>query len=180
VFYLFVLGWFFLGIAISSDIFMAGIEKITSRKTRVPHPLDKTRKVTVAVWNYTVANLTLMAFGSSTPEILLSIIELVSKNMFTGELGASTIVGSASFNLFIIIGVCISVIPPTEVRMIADLVVYVITAFFSIFAYFWLYYVLVVESPDAVTIWEGSITLFMFPLLIVLGFMADKGYFSKR
>jgi solute carrier family 8 (sodium/calcium exchanger) len=113
-----MLGWFFLGIAISSDIFMEGIEKITSQKQRIPHPLDKTRKVTVAVWNYTVANLTLMAFGSSTPEILLSIIELISKDMFTGELGASTIVGSASFNLFIIIGVCISVIPPTEVRMI--------------------------------------------------------------
>lgn len=127
-----MLGWFFLGIAISSDIFMAGIEKITSQKQRIPHPLDKTRKITVAVWNYTVANLTLMAFGSSTPEILLSIIELISKNFFTGELGASTIVGSASFNLLIIIGICISVIPATEVRMINDMVVYVITAIFSV------------------------------------------------
>jgi solute carrier family 8 (sodium/calcium exchanger) len=31
----------------------------------------------VAVWNPTVANLTLMALGSSAPEILLSVIETV-------------------------------------------------------------------------------------------------------
>ena len=31
----------------------------------------------VMVWNPTVANLTLMALGSSAPEILLSVIETV-------------------------------------------------------------------------------------------------------
>lgn len=31
----------------------------------------------VAVWNPTVANLTLMALGSSAPEILLSCIETI-------------------------------------------------------------------------------------------------------
>ena len=52
-------------------------------------------KTAYNTWNDTVANLTLMAFGSSTPEILLSIIELFAKDMHTGELGAATIVGSA-------------------------------------------------------------------------------------
>ena len=33
----------------------------------------------VLVWNETVANLTLMALGSSAPEILLAIIEQVQK-----------------------------------------------------------------------------------------------------
>jgi hypothetical protein len=33
-------------------------------------------KVTAKVWNGTVANLTLMALGSSAPEILLAIIEV--------------------------------------------------------------------------------------------------------
>lgn len=47
----------------------------------------------VHVWNPTVANLTLMALGSSAPEILLSIIEIVGKNFKAGELGPSTIVG---------------------------------------------------------------------------------------
>ena len=45
------------------------------------------------VWNPTVANLTLMALGSSAPEILLSVIEIMSNNYYSGELGPSTIVG---------------------------------------------------------------------------------------
>lgn len=50
-----------------------------------------------------MANLTLMALGSSAPEILLAIIE-TSGNLggCPGELGPSTIVGSAAFNLLVI------------------------------------------------------------------------------
>ena len=44
-------------------------------------------------WNDTVANLTLMALGSSSPEILLSIIEIIGNNFKAGELGPGTIVG---------------------------------------------------------------------------------------
>lgn len=55
----------------------------------------------VKVWNPTIANLTLMALGSSAPEILLAIIETMTTidNDKPGELGPSTIVGSAAFNL---------------------------------------------------------------------------------
>merc|ERR1719456_1880391 len=54
---------------------MNGIEKITSAKKRV---IDKStgKTITVYIWNATVANLTLMALGSSAPEILLSLIEI--------------------------------------------------------------------------------------------------------
>ncbi|CAD7944294.1 unnamed protein product [Amoebophrya sp. A120] len=179
VLYIFFLGWLFLGVAISSDTFMSGIEKITSQKKRVRHPTDPARMVTVTVWNDTVANLTLMAFGSSTPEILLSIIELVSKDFFTGDLGANTIVGSASFNLFLIIGLCISVIGSHEVRMIKDMTVFGITAFFAIFAYLWLYFVLQIVTPNIVDIWEGVVTFLMFPGLVQICYMADKGMFSS-
>ena len=57
--------------------------------------------VKVKVWNPTIANLTLMALGSSAPEILLSIIDTVTtlEDEQPGELGPSTIVGSAAFNL---------------------------------------------------------------------------------
>ena len=57
------------------------------------------KPMTVYIWNATIANLTLMALGSSAPEILLSIIEIVSSGFYAGELGPSTIVGSAAFNL---------------------------------------------------------------------------------
>jgi solute carrier family 8 (sodium/calcium exchanger) len=60
------------------------------------------------VWNATIANLTLMALGSSAPEILLSIIEAVGTlGEPAGPLGASTIVGSAAFNLLVISAVSI-------------------------------------------------------------------------
>lgn len=64
------------------------------------------------IWNATVANLTLMALGSSAPEILLSVIEITTGGFFSGELGPSTIVGSAAFNLLIIIAVCIVAVTP--------------------------------------------------------------------
>ncbi len=39
------------------------------------------------VWNETVANLTLMALGSSAPEIMLSVIEIWAKDFKAGDLG---------------------------------------------------------------------------------------------
>ena len=102
----------FLGVSIVADVFMCAIEKITS-KTKQIHVAgqdgDKDEGpevIEVPVWNGTVANLTLMALGSSAPEILLSVIEIVGNNFTAGELGPGTIVGSAAFNLL-----CISIIP---------------------------------------------------------------------
>ena len=74
--------------------------------------------VEVRIWNDTVANLTLMALGSSAPEILLSIIEIVGNEFESGSLGPGTIVGSAAFNLMGISAVCIAAIPGVESRQI--------------------------------------------------------------
>lgn len=109
VLYLAGLLYCFLGIAIGADVFMCAIERITSvtRKVRISktdpenlHADDMSDVVTykeVPVWNPTVANLTLMALGSSAPEILLSIIEIVGNDFRSGELGPSTIVGTSLF-----------------------------------------------------------------------------------
>jgi Ca2+/Na+ antiporter len=49
-----------------------------------------------------------MALGSSAPEILLAVIEAgTNLGGCPGELGASTIVGSAAFNLLVITAACI-------------------------------------------------------------------------
>ena len=69
------------------------------------------RRYTITVWNATIANLTLMALGSSAPEILLSVIEIFSSGFYAGELGPSTIVGSAAFNMLVISAVCVVAIP---------------------------------------------------------------------
>ena len=70
----------------------------------------------------TVANLSLMAMGSSAPEIILSTYATVSKlgTDEKDELGPSTIVGSAAFNLFVIIAVCVVAIPADQERKIAE------------------------------------------------------------
>ena len=81
---------------------MGAIEVITSKEVEQVLLTDDGARETikVKVWNPTIANLTLMALGSSAPEILLSVIETVTTlNSTPGELGASTIVGSAAFNL---------------------------------------------------------------------------------
>ena len=85
---------------------MSSIEKITAKKVEVKIVDAATGNETtkhVLWWNATIANLTLMALGSSAPEILLAVIETVTNlGACPGELGASTIVWSASFNLLVI------------------------------------------------------------------------------
>lgn len=109
--YFIFLAWLFLGISIVADIFMEAIEEITSQETTVEYTDPKTAKVyevTEKIWNPTIANLTLMALGSSAPEILLAVIEaLQNLGKPAGPLGASTIVGSAAFNLLVISAVAV-------------------------------------------------------------------------
>ena len=100
----------FIGIALISDIFMDSIEVITSQhRTMIVERDDGTKIIKkTLVWNPTLANLTLMALGSSAPEIILNIYETcITLGDTPGELGASTIVGSAAFNFLVISGVSI-------------------------------------------------------------------------
>jgi len=178
--YLTGLCWMFLGIAIVCDQFMAAIEEITSKSRVVWVKVhgDTKHKFHKKVWNDTVANLTLMALGSSAPEILLSVIELLANNFFAGELGPSTIVGSAAFNLLVITAICVAAIPAPDVRRIDGLAVFTVTASLSIFAYVWLIIILQMTTPDVVTKTEAFLTLSFFPMLVILAFCADKGYFG--
>ena len=130
--------------------------------------------VQVRIWNETVSNLTLMALGSSAPEILLSVIEIIGNNFEAGELGPGTIVGSAAFNLFCIIAICVIVIPTNEIRRIRHLRVFVCTASFSVFAYIWLYLIISVITPEKVDVWEALITFAFFPALVILAYITDK------
>eukprot|EP00931_Biecheleriopsis_adriatica_P115296 TRINITY_DN91105_c0_g1_i1.p1 TRINITY_DN91105_c0_g1~~TRINITY_DN91105_c0_g1_i1.p1 ORF type:complete len:824 (+),score=154.97 TRINITY_DN91105_c0_g1_i1:26-2497(+) len=176
VLYLVGLCWCFMGVAIIAEIFMAAIEKVTSKKVLT---WDKTLKKyrTRTIWNPTVANLTLMALGSSAPEILLNVIGIFP-TFQSSSLGPSTIVGSASFNLLVITAVCVISIPNGEIRKIKDLGVFACTAFFSVFAYIWLLFILMVTSPDVVDVAEGVITFVFFWVLVVLAFLFDKGYLN--
>jgi len=167
----------FMGVAIIADIFMGSIEKITSKTKKVyltTSAKDEPEVFEVRVWSDAVANLTLMALGSSAPEILLSCIEVVGNNFNSGKLGPGTIVGSAAFNLFVISAVCVMSIPKGEDRTIKDVKVFGVTASFSLMAYIWLLIILVFSSADEVHVWEAAVTLAMFPLLVFVAWMAEK------
>merc|ERR1719187_1309249 len=168
--------YLFIGVSIVADRFMGSIEMITSQEKEVTikKPNGETQIIVVQIWNETVANLTLMALGSSAPEILLSVIEIYARNFEAGDLGPGTIVGSAAFNLFVIISICVYVIPDGEVRYIKHLRVFFITAFFSIFAYVWLYIIIAEISRGVVEFWEAFVTFLFFPVCVILAYMADK------
>ncbi|XP_069123954.1 sodium/calcium exchanger 1-like [Argopecten irradians] len=176
--------WCFLGVSIIADIFMCAIERITSKTTKVRIPDEGMpegyRELNVKVWNDTVANLSLLALGTSAPEILLSCIEVIGNNFKAGELGPSTIVGSASFNLLVISAICISCIPDGEVRKMKYLKVFGVTSFSCIFAYVWLAIVLIGISPNKVELWEAVITLLFFPALILIAYLADRDCCMKK
>jgi len=175
--YGFAMMYFFLGVSIAADIFMGSIEVITSRRKQ--RMLPNGRVITVHIWNDTVANLTLMALGSSAPEILLAVTELIGKGMYSGPLGPATIVGSASFNLLMIVALCIVVIPSNETRKVNEVPVFLITVIFMFIAYIWLVVIVAVISPGIVTIWEGVVTVLLLPILVVISYLADIGWFGE-
>jgi len=182
ILYLFALLWCFLGVAIVADIFMEAIEMITSTTTKeitTDPDTGKAVEVEVTVWNATIANLTLMAFGSSAPEILLAVIETVTTlGAKPGKLGPSTIVGSAAFNLLVISAVCVMAIPLGETKKVELFNVFLITAFFSVFAYFWLLVVLIFSTPDDVYMWEAVVTFIFFPILVFMAFAQDRHWWG--
>lgn len=173
--YLLALIYLFIGVAIISDRFMASIEVITSQKREIrkKNPDGTISITTVAIWNETVSNLTLMALGSSAPEILLSIIEVVGKNFKSGDLGPGTIVGSAAYNLFVIIAICIMAIPSGEIRRIRHQRVFFVTTAWSIFAYIWLWAIVAKISPGYIEVWEGTLTFLFFPLTVFTAYLVD-------
>lgn len=181
--YALLMVYLFIGVSIVSDKFMESIEMITAQEKEISLKDPKSGKTTIVivkVWNETVANLTLMALGSSAPEILLSVVEIFAKGFKAGDLGPGTIVGSAAFNLFMIIGLCMYVIPDDEVRKIKHLRVFLVTATWSVFAYIWLYAILGPISYGIVEPWEGILTFLFFPATVWTAYVAERRLFCYK
>ena len=140
-----------------------------------------------------MANLSLMALGSSAPEILLNVLETIQTlGQTAGELGPSTIVGSAAFNLLVISGASIIAVSEEVVekdkkgkiinkywrsKKIDDMGVFACTSLFSIFAYVWLYICL---ADNVISVAEAWLTLMFMFILLGMAFSADKYNESKK
>jgi len=187
--YVICLFYFFIGIAIASDIFMSSIEVITSKKRTIVR-WDKAKntkiELEVLVWNETVANLTLMALGSSAPEILLAVLETLV-DIISGDigepqdsLGTFTIIGSAAFNLLVITSICIISVPPPEPKKIREFSVFVMTSAWSFWAYIWLLLVVQYITPDVIDPWEAWITLAFMPIFVFLSYCQHNSWWCKK
>ncbi|KAK3766043.1 hypothetical protein RRG08_002281 [Elysia crispata] len=180
--YCIALFYFFVGIAIASDIFMCSIEVITARKRTIskwdPEKNEMVQRE-VLIWNETVANLTLMALGSSAPEILLAVVEAVTSlddEEPADSLGTFTIIGSAAFNMLIITAVCIISVPLPQSKSIKEFGVFVVTGVWSIWAYIWMLLVVDYISPGVVEPWEAWVTLLFLPVLVLMAYLQDLGW----
>jgi len=166
--------WLFLGISILSDVLMDSIEMITSKSVLINIPDSDGNMIQVEkiFWNPTIANLTLMALGTSAPEIILSTVDtVIALGEIPSELGPQTIIGSASFNLLVISA--ISILASAEVKKINKLGVFFTTALFSTFAYVWFFLVLLIISPGVVELWEALVTLAFIFVLCILAYTCD-------
>jgi solute carrier family 8 (sodium/calcium exchanger) len=181
VLYFFALCYSFIAVFIVADIFMCSIDAITSKTKMITVSAEDgtQEQVEVPVWNGTAANIVLMSLGPRTaPEILLSIIGILFNDFQSDPLGNSLIIGSGAFNLIVISSISIFVIPSGETRRIKTYSVFVVTMFWSIFAYFWLFVILGISSKDRVEIWEASVTMAFIPVMILTSVMAEKGWFD--
>eukprot|EP00798_Chlamydomonas_sp_ICE-L_P012749 gene12749-15998_t len=180
------LTWLFFGVAVISDLFVEAIEEITSATKTVKRTTasGKVVDVEVPVWNWVVSNITLMALGSSSPEILLAVVEtLISLNRTTEELGPSTIIGSGSFNLFAITAICTISLKPGQFKRIDHQKVFVWTTTWMLWAHLWLWLVYKKISPGEIEIWEAVVTLAFMPFFVFTSYLVDiRGWawFSPR
>lgn len=124
-------GQVMMGVSALTERLMEAVAVITSKARWIDDAPDEDgqpTQVEVLAWNPTVANLTLMAIGSSAPEILLSTIELTAGRGYSGEMGPMTIVGSAAFNLFLVSAICVTAVPAGETRALQNHGVFTVTA----------------------------------------------------
>ncbi|CAI9105418.1 OLC1v1004334C1 [Oldenlandia corymbosa var. corymbosa] len=173
------LAYCFFGLSAITARFFKSMENIVKHSRQVVEvdPVSGAKTIKrVKVWNYTIADITLLAFGTSFPQISLATIDAIRNlgNTYAGGLGPGTLVGSAAFDLFPIHAVCVVVPKAGELKKISDLGVWLVELFWSFWAYVWLYIILEVWTPDVVTLWESLLTVLQFGLLLMHAYAQDK------
>ncbi|KAL5701297.1 hypothetical protein ACHQM5_026647 [Ranunculus cassubicifolius] len=183
--YLLALAYCFFGLSAITARFFRSMEHVVKQTREVVEIDPNTNSEVirhVKVWNYAIADITLLAFGTSFPQISLATIDAIRNigQIYAGGLGPGTLVGSAAFDLFPIHAVCVVIPKAGELKKISDIGVWLVELFWSFWAYIWLYIILEVWTPDVVTLWEALLTVLQFGLLLIHTYAQDKRwpYFS--
>ena len=179
----FVLLYTFIGVAVVTDILMEAIIQITSETELHDVKNIKGEDIIVpkAIWTSSIANITLLAFGTSAPEIMLCFMStVVSENDNAGVLGPLTIIGSASFNLLVVGGISIICVGSTTGLRIDNWAAFLTTFGFATFAYAWYFLIVNVITPQKIDFWEALLTLLFFPLMVLFVWTFDRRSASNR
>ncbi|XP_057963900.1 magnesium/proton exchanger isoform X2 [Malania oleifera] len=179
ILYFLGIAYCFIGLSAITARFFRSMENVVkhTRKVVETDPCTNTKIIRYEkVWNYTIADITLLAFGTSFPQISLATIDAIRNlgNLYAGGLGPGTLVGSAAFDLFPIHAVCVVVPKAGECKKISDIGVWLVELFWSFWAYIWLYIILEVWTPNVVTLGEAFLTVLQFGLLLVHAYAQDK------
>eukprot|EP00250_Pteridium_aquilinum_P002908 c13154_g1_i2 orf=442-1935(+) len=181
ILYCFALAYCFLGLSAITARFFLGMENIVQQTREVStYELGSGRRIVKRerVWNYTVADITLLAFGTSFPQISLATIDACMNlgNLYAGGVGPGTLVGSAACDLYLIHAACIIIPKRGSIKKVLDLGVWAVELAWSLWAYVWLYIILLVWTPQVITIWEAGLTVLQFFILILHAYAQDKGW----
>ncbi|KAJ1276659.1 hypothetical protein BS78_05G231500 [Paspalum vaginatum] len=178
--YTVALAYCFLGLSAITARFFKSMEQIMRHSREVVVGADPATGAPVVrhekVWNYTVADIALLAFGTSFPQISLATIDAIRNlgQLTAGGLGPGTLVGSAAFDLFPIHAVCVIMPRAGSKKKISDLGVWLVELFWSFWAYIWLYVILEVWTPNVITLWEALLTVLQYGLLLLHAYAQDK------
>ncbi|XP_027098871.1 magnesium/proton exchanger isoform X1 [Coffea arabica] len=177
--YFALLAYCFIGLSAITARFFRSMENVVKHSRQVVKVDPLTGAETIEyekVWNYAIADISLLAFGTSFPQISLATIDAIRNlgNLYAGGLGPGTLVGSAAFDLFPIHAVCVVVPKAGELKKISDLGVWLVELFWSFWAYIWLYIILEVWTPNVVTLWESLLTVLQYGLLLTHAYAQDK------
>ncbi|XP_030946279.1 LOW QUALITY PROTEIN: magnesium/proton exchanger 1 [Quercus lobata] len=173
------LAYCFIGLSAITARFFRSMENVVKHTRRVVKIDPSTNAEIVKyekVWNYTIADITLLAFGTSFPQISLATIDAIRNigSLVARGLGPGMLVGSAAFDLFPIHAVCVVVPKAGELKKISDIGVWLVELFWSFWAYIWLYIILEVWTPNVITLWEALLTVLQFGLLLTHAYAQDK------
>ncbi|KAF9669323.1 hypothetical protein SADUNF_Sadunf14G0095800 [Salix dunnii] len=169
----------FIGLSAITARFFLSMENVVKHSRKVVEIDPHTNAEVIRyekVWNYAIADISLLAFGTSFPQISLATIDAIQNigNLYAGGLGPGTLVGSAAFDLFPIHAVCVVVPKAGELKKIADIGVWLVELFWSFWAYVWLYIILEVWTPNVITLWEALLTVLQYGLLLIHAYAQDK------
>lgn len=181
--FLYVLGlaYCFIGLSAITACFFRSMENVVKQTREIVYVDPGTGAKRVRrerIWNYTLADISLLALGTSFPQISLSTIDAFQNlgQRYAGGLGPATLVGSAAFDLYPIHAICVVVPRAGTVKKISDLGVWLVELTWSFWAYVWLYIIIEVWTPNVVTIWEAGLTITQFGLLMLHAYGQDKGW----